>query len=326
MELTPLYDERRRLFRLGWDAERDCPAAGHYDLLASEARLTSYAAVARGEVPVRHWTALGRPLRSLDGYRGLASWSGTMFEYLMPPLFLPAPKGSLLWESERFAAACQRRRMPPSLPWGISESGFFSFDGDMNYQYKAHGVQALGLRRGLDRETVLAPYAAFLALQADPAGAMGSLRRFAARDMTGPCGLFEALDLTPARIPEGTDCMPVRSYMAHHVGMSILAAADVLCGSRMARRFLSEPRMNAHRALLAERLPDGAAAERYRERLTPLPERAPSRREELLWEDAVRDPWRPRCLMLSNGSYRVLITDTGLEELTTWHRDIIQID
>ena len=326
MRLAPLYDRERRLFRMGWDAEHDRPAEGHYDLLASEARLTSYVAVARGEADVRHWARLGRPLLGRDGYRGLGSWSGTMFEYLMPPLLLPTVPDSLFWESERFALYCQRRRVPAELPYGISESGFFAFDTDMNYQYKAHGVQALGFKRGLDRETVLAPYAGFLALLTDPVGAAENLRRYEKLDMSGPYGLFEALDLTRPRVPEGCARMPVRSYMAHHVGMSLLAADHVLCGGAMQRRFMADARMNAFRSLLAERIPLGAELAQTREPETPLPERMPPRQEKLLWEGKGYDPWRPRCAMLSNGSYRVLVTDTGLNRTLCGMRDLTRFD
>ena len=190
MRLAPLYDKERHLFRLGWDVEHNRPGEGYYDLLASEARLTSYIAIARGEIEVRHWGRLGRSLMGADGYRGLASWSGTMFEYLMPPLLLESYPNSILYESERFALYCQKRRAPEGMPYGISESGFFAFDTDMNYQYKAHGVQALGLKRGLDRETVLAPYAAYLALLVDPCGAVENLRRYETLDMSDTYGFF----------------------------------------------------------------------------------------------------------------------------------------
>lgn len=326
MRLAPLYDPERHLFRLGWDVEHDRPGEGYYDLLASEARLTSYVAVARGEVEVRHWNRLGRQMMGLDGYRGLASWSGTMFEYLMPPLLLESYPDSLLYESERFALYCQKQRAPEEMPYGISESGFFAFDTEMNYQYKAHGVQALGLKRGLDRETVLAPYAAYLALLVDPRGAAANLRRYETLEMTGAYGFFEALDMTHPRIPEGCAYLPVRSYMAHHLGMSLLAIVNVLCGRCMVRRFMNHTYMRAFRSLLQERIPVGAVLSQEREPDAASPERVPPREEIVLYEGKTYDPWQPECVMLSNGSYRTLVTDTGLNRTLCGMRDLTRFD
>lgn len=326
MRLAPLYDEERRLFRLGWDVEHNRPGEGHYDLLASEARLTSYVAVARGEVEPRHWGRLGRSLLGLDGYRGLASWSGTMFEYLMPPLLLESYPESLLYESEQFALYCQKRRAPDGMPYGISESGFFAFDTEMNYQYKAHGVQALGLKRGLDRETVLAPYAGYLALLVDPQDAVRNLRRYESLEMSGDYGFFEALDMTHPRVPDGCAYLPVRSYMAHHLGMSLLAAANTLCEKVMVRRFMSDAHMAAFRSLLQERVPVGAPLAPENEPAEVRTERVVPKSDAVLYEGAEYDPWRPECLMLSNGSYRTLVTNTGLNRTLCGMRDLTRFD
>lgn len=178
MEFRPLYDPDGRLFFIGWEAERDRPTPGHYDLMASEARQTSYVTVARGEVPPRHWRRLSRMLLGDNDYSGMASWTGTMFEYFMPNLLLPCEENSLMYESLAFCVYAQKRRGARThTPWGISESGFFAFDPGMTYQYKAHGVQALGLKRGLDQELVVAPYASFLALPMAPKSAVRNLRR-----------------------------------------------------------------------------------------------------------------------------------------------------
>lgn len=326
MRLAPLYDRERHLFRLGWDVEHDRPGEGYYDLLASEARLTSYIAVARGEVEMRHWGRLGRSLMGSDGYRGLASWSGTMFEYLMPPLLLESYPNSLLYESEQFALYCQKQRAPLGMPYGISESGFFAFDTDMNYQYKAHGVQTLGLKRGLDREMVLAPYAAYLALLVDPRDAVENLRRYETLDMSGKYGYFEALDMTHPRVPDGCAYMPVRSYMAHHVGMSLLAIVNVLCERCMVRRFMSNAYMGAFRSLLQERIPVGAVLSHEGEVENVPPERTLPRGETVLYEKKGYDPWRPECVMLSNGSYRTFVTDTGLNRTLTGMRDLTRYE
>ena len=187
-----LYDEKRSLFVICYDTLRERAAGGWYDLMASEALLTSYLAVAYGAVPRRHWRAFSRSRLRLDGFTGLASWTGTMFEYLMSALFLPLERGSLLDESARFCLYAQKRRMPPGRPWGVSESAFFSLDASGRYRYKAHGVGSLALRRGMDAETVVSPYSSFLALPLDPHGAAENLRRLERLGMRGPYGFYDA--------------------------------------------------------------------------------------------------------------------------------------
>ena len=213
-------------------------AGGWYDLMASEAMLTSYLCVARGEAPRRHWRALGRACLRLDGYSGLGSWSGTMFEYLMPALFLPLEKGGMLYESSRFCLYAQKRRMGVGRPWGISESAFFALDAAGRYRYKAHGVGALALRRGMDAETV------------------ENLRRLERRGMRGPWGFYEALDLTEQRT-RSEEGERVCCTMAHHAAMSLCAAANALCGGSIVRRFMRDARMAAFRPLLCERVGEG---------------------------------------------------------------------
>jgi cyclic beta-1,2-glucan synthetase len=177
MDFAPLFDKRRELFYICYDAEKERGAGGWYDLMASEAMLTSYIALARGQVPLRHWKRLSRAQLQKDGYRGLASWTGTMFEYLMPMLFLPLFRASLLYESARFCLYVQKRRRLPGKPWGISESAFYSLDASLSYRYKAHGCPALALKRGQEADLVVAPYASFLALSVEPLAAVRNLRR-----------------------------------------------------------------------------------------------------------------------------------------------------
>ena len=277
MELGALYDEKKRLFYIGLDPATDEPSPGHYDLMASEARLLSYVACARGDVPVRHWQSLSRAQLSLDGWRGLASWSGSMFEYLMPELFLPFISGSMLWETARFCLYAQRRRGERAkAPWGSSESAFFSLDGGMDYRYKAHGVGALALRRDVDGELVTAPYASFLALAVHPKAAVKNLRRLKAMGMWGEYGFYEALDLTPGRTGPGGQA--VACFMSHHVGMSLCAAANCLAGGVLRKYFMADPAMGAFKPLLAERVPlGGAVLRRSRSPLTRPPESRPDR-------------------------------------------------
>ncbi len=306
MDFSPLYDRSRGLFYICYDPARGCGTGGWYDLLASEARLTSYFAVARGDVPLVHWRRLSRAQLRKDGYRGLASWSGTMFEYLMPELFLPVERGSLVDESSRFCLYAQMRAAPTGLPWGVSESAFFSLDSRLNYRYKAHGCPALALRREAGDEYVVAPYASFLALSVRPAEAVKNLRRLERFGALGRRGFYEALDFTPGRCRSGRG-EKVRCVMAHHAGMSLLAAANVLCGGSVRRRFMGDSAMAAFEALLQEKLPeDGAVVSR---RASTGAERT-GRGEAARW--SLRGGRDDRgCVLLSNGAYSLFLDERG---------------
>jgi len=309
MSFAPLYDAERKLFFIGWNAADGTPTEGWYDLLASEARQTSYIAAARGDVPPRHWRRLSRALVSLDKYCGMVSWTGTMFEYLMPNLIMPCYKNSLLYESMRFCVYAQKRAAK-ELPWGMSESAFYAFDPALNYQYKAHGAQTLALKREMDRDRVIAPYASFLALTTDRKSAIRNLRRLRDMGLEGRYGFYEAVDFTRDRVPtpEGT---PVRTFMVHHLAMSLLAAHSVLCDTTMQKRFLRDREMAAYRELLQEKVPVGAVVLRQTPRETP---EKPQRVQDLVWtsESDCGDVLTPRCCLLSNGLYSVLLTDTGM--------------
>ena len=309
-DLGALYDEKKRLFRIGLDPTSDRPSPGHYDLMASEARLTSFIACARGDVPVRHWQALSRARLALDGWRGLASWSGSMFEYLMPELFLPLVNGSMLWETGRFCLYAQRERARRArTPWGSSESAFFSLDAGMDYRYKAHGVGALALRRDVDGEVVVAPYASFLALAVHPKAAVENLRRLKGMGMWGRYGFYEALDLTPGRA--GKKGQVVACFMSHHLGMSLAAAANCLNGGALRRYFMSWPAFAAFRPLLAERVPlSGAVLRRGRSPLTRPPEGRPDM-PAFRREGQGHVPSSPAWFPMSNGVYSLLACDDG---------------
>ncbi|MDR2524713.1 MAG: DUF3131 domain-containing protein [Oscillospiraceae bacterium] len=308
-DLRPLYHARRRLFHIGVDLSTGKPSPSYYDLLMSEARMTGYYAIARRWVSKKHWGALGRTLASSGRFTGPVSWTGTMFEYFMPYLFLPAPRGTLGYEALRFALACQQKRVRGrALPWGNSESGFFAFDGGLNYQYKAHGVQKLGLRRDLDEELVLAPYAAFLAMQLAPRAALANLRRFEHMELWGKCGFYEAADATPGRTG-GQDYAVVRSYMAHHVGMSLLSALNTLQDGVLRRRFMADEEMASAASLLYERIPDRAAVFRDVElRETRRPQERFAGAKTVFTQS---DPGNPRAQMLTNGEWSCVLTDCG---------------
>ena len=315
MDFALLYDPQRRLMHIGIDTGSGKRSEGYYDLLESEARLTSYFAVARGDVPREHWRALSRAQVQHERYRGCVSWSGSVFEYLMPELFLPPQRDSLLWESAKFCLRVQRRRVRTGQPWGVSESAYFALDSALSYRYQAHGCAALAMQPDMDRELVLSPYSAFLALAVAPRAAVRDLRRFAARGLLGQYGFREALDCTRARTGGGGQI--VHCVMAHHQGMSLLSACNALCGGQVQRWFLADPAMRAHMSLLSERLPLGAPALRRR----PEMQRGKPRRRslpDLTVEGTGVDAESPRCTLLSNGTYCLAVTEAG-QSFARWH-------
>ena len=315
MDFALLYDPQRRLMHIGIDTGSGKRSEGYYDLLESEARLTSYFAVARGDVPREHWRALSRAQVQHERYRGCVSWSGSVFEYLMPELFLPPQRDSLLWESAKFCLRVQRRRVRTGQPWGVSESAYFALDSALSYRYKAHGCAALAMQPDMDRELVLSPYSAFLVLAVAPRAAVRDLRRFAARGLLGQYGFREALDCTRARTGGGGQV--VHCVMAHHQGMSLLSACNALCGGQVQRWFLADPAMRAHMSLLSERLPLGAPALRRR----PEAQRGKPRRRALpdyTAEGTGADAEAPHCTLLSNGTYCLAVTESG-QSFARWH-------
>lgn len=311
MDFSFLFDKIRRLFHICYDTQSGKGTGGWYDLMASEAMLTSYLAVAKGDVPVKHWRRLSRAQLQKDGYRGLASWTGTMFEYLMPSLFLPVCRGSLLYESGRFCLYVQKHRVWAGKPWGISESAFYSLDSAMNYRYKAHGCDALSLKRGQDEDLVVSPYSSFLALAIDPEGSIRNLRRLESFGALGRFGFIEALDFTPGRC-RSSGGEQVRCYMAHHVGMSITAAANAVCGGSISRRFMASPEMSAFSLLLQERLPDSAAV--IKKISADIPERI-DRGSVSAWTlRGGAEDTEERFCVLSNGAYSIMSTNRALSK------------
>ena len=316
MRFAPLYDRKKRLFTICYDVERDKPSEGLYDLMASEARQTSYIAIARGEIERRHWARLSRALVGADGYKGMVSWTGTMFEYLMPELLLPSFDCSLLYESMRFCLYCQKKLgAARHTPWGMSESAFYSFDSALNYQYKAHGVSRLGLKRGLGQETVISPYSTFLALPLEPAASLRNLRRLRRLGLEGRYGLYEAADFTPLRLTSRQSFEPVKCFMAHHVGMSLIAVNNALSGGIMQKRFIQNSDMAAFAELLQERVPTDAVTIRaFRRELPEKPAHIPF--EGWRQENDRYDAFLPGCTLIGNGSYTLTATDTGLTRRT----------
>ncbi|HEX5863647.1 MAG TPA: glucoamylase family protein, partial [Casimicrobiaceae bacterium] len=329
MDYDFLFDKVRRQLVIGYNAgDRRCDPS-YYDLLASEARLCNFVAIAQGELPQESWFALGRLLTTAGGEPVLLSWSGSMFEYLMPLLVMPTYENTLL--DQTYAAAVARQieyGKERGVPWGISECGYNTVDVHLNYQYRGFGVPGLGLKRGLGEDLVVAPYASALALMVTPEAACLNLQRLAASGLGGRLGLFEAVDYTPSRQRRGESSAVVRSFMAHHQGMSLLAFAYVLLARPMQKRFESDPLFQATLLLLQERIP----------RATVFHASAPDVSDLRVAASSPELPVRvlaspntaiPEVQLLSNGRYHVMVTNAGGGSsrwkdlaVTRWREDI----
>lgn len=330
MEFIHLYDNKKQLFSIGYNIEENSLTNSYYDLLASEARQTSYIAIARGEVDVQHWFKLGRTLTRIDRYKGMISWSGTMFEYLMPLLIMKSIKNTLLDETYSFVLMSQKKyARQRNVPWGTSESGFYCLDIKLDYQYKAFGVPWLGLKRGLAEDMVVAPYSTMLALPIDPHDAMRNLKRLAAEGANGAYGFYEAVDYTPERLPIGSKYGIVKSYMAHHQGMSILALNNYLNSNIMQKRFHNDPVVDAAKLLLQEKVPANIIlTKENKERILPFNDISFDI-EDSYREYNMPDFELPKAHILSNGAYCVMVTDKGTGysrstfiDVTRWREDI----
>ena len=260
MEFGFLLNRERLLLSIGYLVPEGIQDANCYDLLASEARLASFFAIAKSDVPARHWFRLGRAATPVGPGAALISWSGSMFEYLMPSLVMRAPLGSLLEQTNRLIVRRQiEYGQRQGRPWGISEAAYNARDLELTYQYSNFGVPGLGLKRGLGDHAVVAPYATALAAMVAPSAARGNFARLALLGALGRHGFYEALDYTPSRVPEGSKVAIIRSFMAHHQGMSIVAIADTLLDGVMRGRFHAEPMIQATELLLQERMPRDVA-------------------------------------------------------------------
>nr|WP_209442414.1 glucoamylase family protein [Neoroseomonas oryzicola] len=329
MEFDFLLDHDRKLLSIGYLVPEGRLDPSCYDLLASEARLASFFAIAKGDVPTRHWFRLGRAVTPVAWGAALISWSGSMFEYLMPSLIMRAPAGSLIEQTNRLVV---RRQVDYGttlgLPWGVSESAYNARDLELTYQYSSFGVPSLGLKRGLSENTVVAPYATGLATMVDPTSAASNFRRLAEIGALGRYGFREALDYTPGRVPEGQEVAIVRAFMAHHQGMTIVAIADALLDGVMRARFHAEPIIQATELLLHERTPrditvmpswiaDTHPAVQLKEIETVGGRRYISARDAT-----------PAAHLLSNGRYTVMLTAAGSgqsrwqgQAVTRWRED-----
>jgi cyclic beta-1,2-glucan synthetase len=311
MQYDFLFDRASHLLAIGYNVDSRRRDTSYYDLLASEARLCSFVGIAQGQLPQESWFALGRLLTNVGGEPILVSWSGSMFEYLMPLLVMPTYERTLLDETCKAAVARQieygKKR---GVPWGISECAYNIIDTHLNYQYRAFGVPGLGLKRGLADDLVIAPYASALALMVAPEEACLNMQRLAAEGCEGKFGFYEAIDYTPSRLPRRQSSVVIRSFMSHHVGMSFLSLAYLLLDRPMQRRFESDPLFQATMLLLQERVPRATG---FYSQIADLSE---SHTASTGAETSVRffsspDTVFPQVQLLSNGRYHVMITNAG---------------
>ncbi len=326
-----LFDESRHLLSIGYNVDDSRRDESCYDLLASEARLCSYVAIAQGRLKQEHWFALGRMLTKAGGELALLSWGGTMFEYLMPLLIMPTYENTLL--NQTYNCIVKRQieyGQQRGVPWGISESGYNLIDVNQIYQYRAFGVPGLGFKRGLAKDLVISPYASALALMVSPLDGCINLQQMASEGYLGEYGFYEAIDYTPSRLAQDQKSATVRSFMSHHQGMSFLSMAYVLLDRPMQRRFMANPIFQASDLLLQERIPTALPFYPHATEASPsiwragMPTREKSKR---IFNDP--NSTLPDVHLLSNGNYRVMISGTGAGysqwreiAVTRWHGDI----
>ncbi|SFB07280.1 Cellobiose phosphorylase [Collimonas sp. OK607] len=311
MEYGFLYDPATHLLAIGYNVSDRRRDVSFYDLLASEARLATFVAIAQGQIPQDSWFALGPQLTVAGGEPILLSWSGSMFEYLMPLLVMPNFENTLL--AQTYRSAVKRHieyGMQRGVPWGISESGYHTFDASLNYQYRAFGVPGLGFKRGLGDDLVIAPYASMMALMVAPEEACRNLQQLSAEGFEGEYGFFEAIDYTPSRVPRGQPNAVIRSFMAHHQGMGFLSLAYFLLDAPMQKRFESDPLFQATMSLLHERVPKASATYSNTTELADIRTAAVDQGMQMRVLQRP-DPRTPEVQLLSNGRYHVMITSAG---------------
>jgi cyclic beta-1,2-glucan synthetase len=330
MDFGFLFDPARKIFSIGYRGSDGSLDGSAYDLLASEARLASFIAIAKGDVPVSHWFHLGRQMAPVGLGSVLVSWSGSMFEYLMPALVMNSPSGSLLEDTCQLVVQRQiGYGAENGVPWGVSESAYNVRDLDFTFQYSNFGVPGLGLERGLGEDLVVAPYATALAAMIDPIAAARNFSALVAVDARGPYGFYEALDYTPSRVPDGATVAIVRAYMAHHQGMTLLALANVLHDGVMRTRFHAEPIVQATDLLLQERAPRDVAVARPRLEEVDVPAHVREFVEPVFRRFTSPHGPVPRTHLLSNGRYAVMLTTAGSGYsrcaglgITRWREDV----
>lgn len=328
MDFTFLYNKKRHLFSIGYSLETLRKDASHYDLLASESRLTSFIAIAQGQIPQDNWFSLGRLLLISDGTPILASWTGSMFEYLMPRLLMPEYKNSLLSQTCTGAVNTHiQYGIKNGIPWGISESGYNAFDNNDNYQYRAFGVPSLGLKHVLPGNIVVSPYASALALMVAPEKACSNLQKLSTEGVEGAYGFYEAIEYSATHLPQKQTHTIIRSFMAHHMGMTILSIGSLLLDNVTQNRFESLSIVRATLLILDERLPKATIQHIAVSPKTDL--RLPE--QNITWHARILENYNtpePELQLLSNGHYSIMKTNAGggystwnNVAITRWHED-----
>ncbi|HSN93770.1 MAG TPA: glucoamylase family protein, partial [Anaerolineaceae bacterium] len=329
MDFAFLYNSTRNVFHIGFNLETGQLDNNYYDLLASEARIASLFAISRGQVPQLHWMYLGRPITKVNGEFALLSWSATMFEYLMPTLYFQSHVNTLLHNSVMTMVNYQRSyAQSKKVPWGISESGFHQFDTNMNYQYRAFGVPALGFKRGLADDLVVTPYASFMAIKWAPSSVEKNTHALISHKAYGPFGFYESIDFTQNRLSAGKKSEIIYEYMSHHQGMILMALVNYLRSDIMVRRVHQDPKIQSVELLLHEQVPTGVPLLMPGEQETRGTRRisdAPLQIEP--WPEPVT-PHAVRMHLLSNGSFSTMLSNRGSGfsrwkniDLTRWHAD-----
>ena len=310
-DFSMLFDKKRKLFAIGYDIESDSLGKSYYDLLASEARQASFIAIAKGDVEQTHWFKLGRSMTSIAGRKGLVSWSGTMFEYFMPLAIMKSYPDTLLNETYKTVIEAQKKycRSRKVSCFGISESAYYSFDVDNNYQYKAFGVPGIGLKRGLANELVISPYSTVMGLQIDFKDCLDNMRELVSEGMEGRYGFYEALDYTRGRSDKNRDKSIVRCFMVHHEGMSLMALDNVIYNNVLQQRFHSNPRVKATELLLQERIPRRIVYDR--EQVFDVPEFKGLKQNITVRTYRTPKTPTPEVQLLSNGRYSLMISNSG---------------
>ena len=326
IEYDFLLEPATALLRIGYNVEEQRKDNSCYDLLASEVRLGVFAGIAQGKLPQDCWFALGRLLADTGDDPVLLSWSGSMFEYLMPQLVMPSYENTLLTQTNK---AVVKRQIEygnqHGVPWGISESGYNLTDANLNYQYRAFGIPGLGLSRGLEDNLVIAPYATLLALMIQPEKAVSNLQALLKKGLGGDFGFYEAIDYTPSRVPRGKTSVIVQSYMVHHQGMGVLSLASVLLGKPMQQRFTAELRFQASLLLLQERIP---RATLFYAHTSDIVEPHLSTTGAPMRVVTTPNSRIPEIQLLSNGRYQVMMSNSGAGysrwkdlAITRWRED-----
>ncbi|MEO6668851.1 MAG: glucoamylase family protein, partial [Ferruginibacter sp.] len=327
MQWDFLYDKSSHLLTIGYNVQEHRIDASYYDLLASEVRLCIFVCIAQGKLPEESWFALGRLLTNVDGSSILLSWSGSMFEYLMPLLVMPTFENTLLDQTCKAAVEWQiKYGKKTGRPWGISESGYNMINAGFNYQYRAFGAPGLGLKRGLEEDTVIAPYASAMALMIAPERGCENLERLNKKGIEGKYGFYEAIDYTPSRLQTGQSSAIVYSFMAHHHGMSLLSLAYLLHDKPMQKLFESEPQFKAILLLLQEKIPKATSFFAHTTDIADINYTASGQETRML-----NTPFTPipEVQLLSNGKYHVMITNAGGGyscwkdiAVTRWYEDV----